>query len=83
MQRSRLVLVGMFALVAALGPAARAGGADGPRERTTPIVVRVNEGGFRWTDAAVGAAAGIGATLVAAGGVALVRVRQNEKGVRP
>jgi hypothetical protein len=39
----------------------------------TPIVVRVDERGFAWPDAFVGAVAGIGATLVAAGGVALLR----------
>jgi hypothetical protein len=63
-----------------------AAGAGTPRHET-PIVVRVDEGGFRWTDAAVGAVAGIGATLVTAGGVALVRLRRptsmHEKGARP
>lgn len=65
---------------------AGAAGAGTPRHET-PIVVRVDERGFQWTDAAVGAVAGIGATLVTAGGVALVRTRRptsmHEKGARP
>jgi len=44
--------------------------------RTTPIVVRVDHGGFRLADAAVGAAAGAGAVLVAAGVTALLRLRR-------
>jgi hypothetical protein len=72
MQRSCLVLL-VFAV--ALMPLAATAVAAG-HERTTPIVVRVDEGGFRWTDAAVGAVAGIGATLVTAGGVALLRLRR-------
>jgi hypothetical protein len=86
MYRSRLVsrlLVLVVALGLVAGTASAAGG-----ERTTPIVVRVDEGGFRWTDAAVGAVAGIGATIVTAGGVALLRLprpvsHQDEKGERP
>jgi uncharacterized membrane protein len=44
--------------------------------RTTPIVVRVDRGGFRLTDAAIGAAAGAGAVLVATGVAALLRLRR-------
>jgi hypothetical protein len=73
MQRSCLVLV-LVSVVALTPPAATAAAAG--HERTTPIVVRVDEGGFRWTDAAVGAVAGIGATLVTAGGVTLLRLRR-------
>jgi uncharacterized membrane protein YfcA len=72
MQSSCLVLV-VFVMV--LTPPAATAVAAG-HERTTPIVVRVDEGGFRWTDAAVGAVAGIGATFVTAGGVALLRLRR-------
>jgi hypothetical protein len=84
MHRSCLVLV---VFVMALTPPAATAVAAG-HERTTPIVVRVDEGGFRWTDAAVGAVAGIGATFVTAGGVALLRLRRpsayhDEKGERP
>jgi hypothetical protein len=36
-----------------------------------PIVVRVDDGGFRWGDAGIGAAAGFGVALVLAGSLAL------------
>jgi hypothetical protein len=86
MDPSRLVLH-VLVLVVALGPTVDAAPAN-RHERTTPIVVRVDEGGFRWTDAAVGAVAGIGATFVTAGGVALLRLRRpathrDEKGEPP
>ena len=76
------------ALVLAAALALPAGAAGAGAERDTPIVVRVDEGGFRWTDAAVGAVAGIGATFVTAGSVALIRLRRpsayhDEKGERP
>jgi hypothetical protein len=76
----------MLALVLGAALALPAGAAGAQRE--TPIVVRVDGGGFRWADAAVGAVAGIGATLVTAGGVALVRLRRpapdnDERGARP
>ena len=74
-----LVLTAMLALPS--GATADAGAT--PSE--TPIV-RVDEHGFGWTDASVGAVAGIGATLVAVGGVALVRLRRptpsHENGTR-
>ena len=58
----------------------------GTPTRETPIVVRVDDRGFGWTDAAIGAVAGIGATLVTAGGVALVRLQRptpsHERGTR-
>ncbi len=44
---------------------------QGPRGRTEqprqPVVVKVSEGGFRWGDAAIGAAAASGAALALAG----------------
>jgi hypothetical protein len=46
------------------------------RPRTTPIVVRVEHGGFRFADAAIGAAAGAGAVLATLGGTALLRLRR-------
>lgn len=36
-----------------------------------PLVVRVDDGSFRWEDAGIGAAAGFGAALVLTGGIAL------------
>jgi hypothetical protein len=62
-----------LAVVAALLLALDASASDGGQK--SPIVVRVEPGGFRWSDAAVGALAGIGITLAAAGCVALVRLR--------
>jgi hypothetical protein len=71
-------------LAAALALPSAAGADAGTTTQETPIVVRVDEHGFAWTDAAVGAVAGIGATLVTAGGVALVRLQRptpsHEKG---
>ena len=55
-----------------LGPAPAAG-AEPSRDRATPIVVHVDSGGFRWTDAGIGALAGVGGTLAFVGGAALVR----------
>jgi hypothetical protein len=57
------------AALASVGAAAAAEPAP-----TTPIVVRVDEGGFQWTDAGIGAAAGFGAALVLAGSIALTRL---------
>ena len=75
-----LLLTGAFAL-----PSVATADA-GTRTRETPIVVRIDDRGFGWTDAAVGAVAGIGATLVTAGGVALIRLRRptpsHERGTR-
>ena len=50
-----------------------AGPASQPKTRwePEPIVVRVDDGGFRWGDAGIGAAAGFGVALVLAGSVAL------------
>jgi hypothetical protein len=36
-------------------------------QRRQPVVVKVSEGGFKWADAAVGAAAASGVALVLAG----------------
>jgi hypothetical protein len=53
-----------------LSPVANAG-SPAPKPRQVPLVVRVDEGGFQWADAGIGAAAGFGAALVLAGGLAL------------
>lgn len=55
-----------------LGPGSAAA-ADPPSTRTTPIVVRVDDGGFGWSDAGIGALAGAGGALVLTGGAALLR----------
>ena len=54
-----------------LGPGSAAA-ADPPSTRTTPIVVRVDDG-FSWSDAGIGALAGAGGALVLTGGAALLR----------
>jgi hypothetical protein len=84
MHPSRLaqILVVSAALVLPSGAAEA-----GPPKHETPIVVQVDEHGFGWTDA-IGAVAGIGLTLVSAGGVALVRLGRpaslhEKKGARP
>jgi len=69
--RSVRLLVVSAALVAPSAARAEAG----TRAHETPIVVRVDERGIAWGDALVGAVAGIGATLVTVGGVALARPR--------
>jgi hypothetical protein len=59
---------------AALSPVAHtdtAAPSPGHPQKPEPLVVRVDDGGFRWGDAGIGAAAGFGAALVLAGGLAL------------
>ena len=51
-------------------PRRRARAAAHPAE-PEPLVVKVDDGGFHWGDAGIGAAAGFGAALVLAGGLAL------------
>jgi len=74
MHPTRLTQAVVLAAALALPPGAKAD--TGTTTHETPIVVRVDEHGFGWTDGAVGAVAGIGATLVTAGGVALIRLRR-------
>jgi ABC-type cobalamin transport system permease subunit len=76
MTRPRLSAYGLApALVVALAVHAVATTDDGT---TTPIVVRVEHGGFRFVDAAIGAIAVVGALLVTAAAVTLVRLRRSE-----
>jgi hypothetical protein len=62
------VAFGAISLVAA--PAASASQPK-PRQKPVPLVVKVEDRGFRWSDAGIGAAAGFGAALVLAGSLAL------------
>ena len=79
-------LIQTLVLTAALALPPGAGADAGTPAHETPIVVHVADQGFAWTDAVVGAVAGIGATLATVGGVALVRLRRptpsHEKGAR-
>jgi hypothetical protein len=53
------------------------GRTDQPRQ---PVVVKVSEGGFRWGDAAIGAAAASGAALALAGmGMVRRQLRKEEE----
>jgi len=61
---------------------AHAVAAPGDRPATTPIVVRVDHGGFQLVDAAIGALAVLGAVLIAGAYVALVRLRRAEINAR-
>jgi hypothetical protein len=64
-----------FALTA-LSPVALARGTSTqPPNPTEPIVVRVDDRGFSWGDAGIGAAAGFGVALVLAGCLALTGMR--------
>jgi hypothetical protein len=61
--------------------------AAGPA-KPTPVVVHVERGGFHWSDAGIGALAGVGLSLTVCGCLALVRLRGADttpqgKGVRP
>jgi hypothetical protein len=71
---SRVTVVVVVAAVLLLCPDAHAA----TTMRTTPIVVRVEHDGFRFADAAVGAAAGAGAVLTAAGCLSLLRLRREQ-----
>lgn len=51
-------------LVAALGASAALAQASDPPQPAQPVVVKVEEGGFRWGDAGLGAAAGVAASLL-------------------
>ena len=73
-QRTSRVTVVVAAAALLLGPNVQAETAT----RTTPIVVRVEHGSFRLADAAVGAAAGAGAVLMAAGCLTLLRLRREQ-----
>ena len=48
--------------------------ATGP-VKTTPVVVHVERGGFHWSDAGIGAVAGVGLSLTVCGCLALARLR--------
>ncbi len=62
-------IIALATVLAVWFPAPSSGQA--PRGRTEqprpPVVVKVSEGGFRWGDAAIGAAAASGAALALAG----------------
>jgi len=69
-----LVPIATTVALAALSPVALGSGTPAQpktRARPEPIVVRIDDAGFRWGDAGIGAAAGFGIALVLAGSLAL------------
>jgi hypothetical protein len=66
----RSIVAAAVALVA-LSPVARAG-SPATHPNPEPIAVKVDDG-FHWGDAGIGAAAGVGAALIVAGGLAIGR----------
>jgi hypothetical protein len=71
------LLLAAVCVAATLTVAAPAAG-DSKQQPTTPkpvpVVVRASDG-FHWGDAAIGAAAGVGAAIAAMGGMTLARNR--------
>ena len=69
------LLLAATCVAATLAAAAPAAG-DSKRQPTTskpvPVIVRPSDG-FHWGDAAIGAAAGVGAAIAAMGGITLAR----------
>jgi hypothetical protein len=64
--------------------AARGASAPQPKPRQqVPLVVKVDDRGFRWSDAGIGAAAGFGAALVLAGSLALAGRPRHHKEEEP
>lgn len=56
---------------------------EGQRQPGQPVVVRVSRGGFRWGDAAIGAAGAVGLVLLVGGLVLLVAAAKRDRGVSP
>ena len=77
MARIRQRVIGL-AIVMAIALAACADVRAAGRAHTTPVVVKVERGGFRWSDAGVGVLAGVGLSLVTCGCLALARMRDAE-----
>ena len=80
----RVCTATVVAALAALGATAetaeaaqsRAGEPPAP---STPVVVRVSEGRFHWTDAAIGAAGGFGLAVLSGAVVAALRGPRREE----
>lgn len=78
MARTRQRLVG-WALALAFSLTACADVRAADRPHTTPVVVKVERGGFHWSDAGIGALAGVGLSLAAHGCLALARLRDGDR----
>jgi len=81
--RTRAPAALVAAVLAAPGAAAAADRPDDPSAQASPVVVRVDDRGFDWADAAIGAAAGFGVALLMGGGavaLGLAHDRQPHRG---
>lgn len=78
---SRIVVVAAVLSVGAPSHAATTQPPPEPcAERPSTVVVKVSDGGFRWVDAGLGAAAALGATLLALGLVLALRPDRGTNG---
>ncbi len=70
---TRLLPIATALALMTLSPTTLASGNSAqPKKPADPIVVHVDDRGFHWGDAAIGAAAGFGVALVLAGSLALI-----------
>lgn len=73
-------IIALATVLAVCFPAPSSGEPGGRTEQPRrPVVVKVSEGGFRWGDAAIGAAAASGAALALAG-MGMFRQLRKEEG---
>jgi hypothetical protein len=70
--KARIIAMAMSAAIVFPGAAAGSGPRPAAPTSLPPVVVKVSDGGFRWGDAAVGAAAASG-TALALGGIGMSR----------
>ena len=69
--RLAIEILAMLAAAALAGPGDAAAASDAaadPSAEASPVVVEVDDRGFDWADATIGAAAGFGLALLAGGG---------------
>jgi len=69
----------LLTAAAVVSGVAAAGNGPAATRSPDPLIIRVQDGGFRWGDAAIGAAAGFGASLVVVGGLAVKRDPMNAR----
>jgi hypothetical protein len=74
-----LALAVVLSVGTAASPGADPSRAEPDPERPSTVVVRVQDGGFHWTDAGIGAAAALATTLLALGLVLALRPNGGEE----
>jgi hypothetical protein len=72
--QARVAAIASFVTLVGAPPADGDSTSGGPAPSQRPIVVDISTG-FDWGDAAIGAAAGFGVAIAAAGGLTLIRNR--------